>query len=1277
MEPGTQPLLQGGLSPKTSVSFTLNGEPVVVTDAAPCLSLNEWIRAQPGLTGTKKMCGEGGCGCCIVAVTRMDAVARKETTVAINSCLCSLYSVEGWHITTVEGIGSSTMGFHPIQQQLAQHNGSQCGYCTPGFVMNMYSLLQQNPQPTQQAIEDAFDGNICRCTGYRSILDAMKSFAVDADPGSKACVDIEDLGSRVCPHSGGACQGRDLCKAYKARETDAKWYQPSSLDELFGVIGSNPGCRVKLFAGDTGKGIFKKPKEVDIVINLNGIPSLSETMVTESSLVVGGAVSLSNLIGLLQTNQGKSVTFEHLASHLLKVANVPVRNVGTWAGNLMLTHDNDNFPSDVFTMMAAAGATLTIAFQSGSVRRSMSLWDFLKQDMTNSVIVSMVIPFASNSVTFKSFKIMPRAQNSHAYVNAAFSMEMEPDGSTVKGKPLFVYGGIEAHSISASATEAYMEGKNLQDPNTLKGALECLEKELAPNSFPAAASPQYRKSLAIGLFYKFYLAAISSHSRVYGSTTAYQRPISQGCQSFSSKEEQYPITEPMTKLTAMLQTSGEAQYTTDIPTQLAELSAAFVLTSQANAKITKIDSSKAEQMPGCFRVLTAADIPKGGENNFLPKPEYRNPEKVFAEDFSEYAGQAVALVLADTQENAVKIAQKVEVCYERVGKPVLTIQEAIQAGSFYGKEPRVRRIGDAKAAIASSAHVIHGEISCGSQFHFSMETQTTLCIPEDDGYTLYSSSQWASLTQAAVGTILGVPANSVNVSVKRVGGAYGSKISRCHQIAAACALGAHLTRRPVRMHMDIDTNMKMVGKRFPYYASYTIGSTEEGVVNGIEVSVYDDCGISRNDSSLSVAVNHLDNAYHVPNWLVTSRQCKTNTASNTYCRSPGTVPGIFISESMMDHLARSLSKDVEEVKKANLYKQGQVLPCGMPLQYCQISSLWEQLYQSADVAARKEKVAVFNQASRWRKRGFNMMPIRYGLDWLGFPYSVHLSVYQFDGTVAIAHGGVEVGQGINTKVVQVAAKTLGIPMELIKIKPTNTLVNANDAVTGGSLTSEVVCQGTLNTCKELNNRIQPMREKHPGASWKKIIQLCYDEGIDLVARDYVHKTSEYKFAYNCYGTACTEVEVDVLTGQTEVLRVDILYDCGDSINPVIDVGQVQGAYMMGLGYWLTEKIVYDGDSGKLLTHNTWEYKPPCSKDIPVDFRVELLKNAPNPVGILGSKCVGEPPQCLSCSALFAVKRAIESARAEIGKDAVFTLSGPATVEDIQQACLVEPSQFTF
>ncbi|XP_019856500.1 PREDICTED: xanthine dehydrogenase/oxidase-like [Amphimedon queenslandica] len=757
----------------------------------------------------------------------------------------------------------------------------------------------------------------------------------------------------------------------------------------------------------------------------------------------------------------------------------------------------------------------------------------------------------------------------------------------------------------------------------------------------------------------------------------YVRPVSQGTQSYSTDPSKYPVNEPLPKLTATLQASGEAEYTTDIPHRPEELAAAFVLTTQGNAKILSMDTTAAMSMEGAVAIVSAKDIPKNGNNDFMHALG-GYPELVFATDVSDYAGQAVGLALADTQEHALKMAKAVTLTYQSLGKQILTIQDAIDAKSFYDEQPNVT-VGDADGAIKGSDHVVTGDISCETQYHFTMETQTSFVIPEDDGYTVYSSSQWAWFAQLAVASVLGIPDNKVTVMIKRVGGAYGAKSSHSALVAAACTLAASITRRPVRLHMDLETNMKMIGKRYPYYAKYTVGCSKEGILNGIKIDVYSNSGCTDNESYLSSVLHCIDNTYKCQNWLLNGTSCKTNTPSNVSTRAPGRLPAIFIIGSIMDNVARTIGMSVEKVKEANLYKKGDVsYVSNEPLTYCNIGELWQQISTSADVENRSKQISDYNKANRWRKRGMSMVPLRYGI-YLGGSYTVMVSIYTGDGSVSVVHGGVEIGQGINTKVAQVTASTLGIPLSLVNVLPTNSFTSPNGGPTAGSTTSELNCLGALNACKSLKARLDKVKEELIASgvsdpSWLQIVQKAFSSGVDLSEKYHLHGVSDY---YNSYGVTVAEVEVDVLTGETEILRVDILYDCGQSINPEIDIGQVEGAFVMGLGYFLTEKVIYDTDTGALLTHNTWEYKPPTTKDIPIDFRIELLKNAPNPTGVLGSKAVGEPPLCMSSAALYAVKRAIESARHDAGEDQPFTLSAPATVEVTQQACLVDSSKFVF
>ncbi|XP_076451139.1 uncharacterized protein LOC143287015 isoform X2 [Babylonia areolata] len=1237
-----------------------------------------------------------------------------------------LYSCEGLEVTTIEGLGSVQSGLHPIQQRLLQYNGSQCGFCSPAQVMNMYGLLQRNPSPTQQQVEDNYDASICRCTGYRPILDAMKSFAVDAPPSLPGGpIDIEDLNPKLCKSSGQPCTGqcatRDPSKAEggcdhhatgsgKKRTTStweedhqqgqrggavpvhivgkrAQWFKPTSMEELFALLKQYRDANYRLVFGNTGFGVYKELGTwmYDVLIDLRGVRAMYG-IDFDPTIVLGANLSLSNLLELFEragTDPSLQAYFPDFAAHMKQVASNPIRNVACWAGSLMLKHKHPDFISDIYTMFETIGTKLIIADGDGN-QQQVTLTDFMAMDMKGKVITAAALPtYSSGDVYIRSFRVAQRLQLCHGYVLAGFNFQLDKNNNfRVKSRPTMVFQGIDASTNHAVKTEAYLIGKQLGDPQVLKNALTILGQELTPASVPVLASPEYRHSLACGLFYKFVLGVCSTKAtqRFLSGGVNLTRPVSSAVQTYTSNKQEWPLNEPMTKMVAGFQVSGESRFLDDVPLSKTELYAAFVVSNQGNARIASIDASAALGMTGVYRFIQPSDIPAGGKNNAEPSSLHPSPEELFCSGQVLYAGQPLGLVVANDPQTAETAAAMVQVTYSDVQKPVTDLREAIQLKSFFpsmaAPDPIV--VGDPDTALAQSAHRITGTIQMGTQAHFPLETQISRCAPNDDGgLDVQATTQWIDATSEVVASILNIPQSSVTMEVKRLGGAFGCKISRNFKVTGACALAAHVMQRPIRLHMNFHTNLKAIGKRYPYYAEYEVGCTAEGKLNAIKVVIYADCGSSPNDNSLGGMFPHLDNAYSCPNWKVTFVAVKTNKAANTFCRSPGSLPAQFIMESMMEHVAKSLNKDPSQLRYLNFYKKGQVTPSGMKLDYCNIGPLVTQLETSCDMANRKNQVNLFNQANRWKKRGLSMVPTMFGISWDFANYNVFVAIYHADGTIAIEHGGIEVGQGINTKTAQVCAYELGVPLSLIRVKKGSSVCNANSMTTGGSITSELNAQGVVECCKMLRSRMDPVRQQMDNPSWLDLVTECHNRGLDLTAHHYVEPYQQSVFRYYVYAAAVTEAEVDVLTGQSQIIRTDMLFDCGESLNPELDMGQIEGGFIMGLGYHLTEKEKFDPTSGQLLTDGTWEYKPPMPKDLPIDFRISLLNNAPNPLGVLRSKTAGEPPLMMSASALFAIKHAVEAARAESGHTDFFPLNSPALVEDVQTACMLNLSQFTY
>ncbi|PNF35793.1 Xanthine dehydrogenase [Cryptotermes secundus] len=1250
------------------------------------------------------MCHEGGCGSCIVAVTSKNAFTKETSTYAVNSCLVRVYACHGWAIKTIEGLGNRKMGYNALQTQLAHLNGTQCGYCSPGMVMNMYSL-KNDKDITMQEVENSFGGNICRCTGYRPILQAFKSMAIDAPPQLKNKVqDIEELCKRnICPMSGkkysGSCSDYDYDDADASDDNgeedfvhvnmdgaeiiqsskhssihinlkDAHWIKVTKMNEVFEIFDKIGYAPYVLVGGNTARGVYRPTMEPQIYIDVQDIPEL-KSYVTEPTLTLGGNVSLTDCIKLFNSLSKKKSNYAYtavLARHIDLIANVPVRNVGTIAGNLSIKHEHPEFPSDMFLILVTVGATLTIASKT-FLYQDVSMLDYLDMDMKHKVIKSITLPKMDDSYSLKTYKIMPRAQNAHAYVNAGFLFQIrKSDNGRILRKPTIVYGGINPYFVHAHDTENYLEGKNLFDFKTFKTALRILDKELKPDQVLPDASPIFRRKLASALFYKFVLSLSPPGlpARVASGGKDLVRPLSSGKHLFDTDKSEWPLTQPVPKLEALAQCSGEAEYVNDLPAIPGEAYAAFVLTSEGQGYISNIDPSEALKIPGVLKFLCAEDIP--GLNSFTPlKPAFEENEEVFCSGNVKYAGQPLGLIVAETQILALHAVTKVNVEYSNVSSPQLNMRHIISSGDK--TRIRVEKEPDAAEKDVPDrnevTHVIKGSFDIGGQYHFTMETQQCICVPIEDGMDVYPSTQWMDLTQVGIAQALAIPENSINVKVRRIGGGYGSKISRNSLVSVACALAAQILNRPVRLIMSLESNMEAIGKRCDAAVNYEVGTDNDGKVQYLKADFYENAGASWNEKTVPDSVSFMKSCYDSSNWKVKGYSVRSDIPSTTWCRGPGSTEGTATIEHIMHHIAKVVKKDPVEVRLNNMSVDDNATP-----------QMVKDLIVSADYNARKESIDEFNKNNRWTKRGIALVPLKYGLEYEA-NYSALVSIYAGDGTVAVTHGGIECGQGINTKVAQAVAYTLGIDLELVRVKTSNNLTAPNNKSTGGSITSELCTYAAVQCCKELLKRMEPAKKGLKNPAWPQWVQAAYHQNIDLCATHMYPYNDDVK-AYNIFGATVCEVEVDLLTGQYQILRVDIVEDAGKSMSPEIDIGQVEGAFVMGLGYWLTEYLLYDPETGKLLTNRTWNYKPPGAKDIPVDFRIQLRRNAPNPFGVLRSKATGEPPLCMSCSVLFALRYALDSAHEEAGKpDEWYQMDLPATVEHVFLASLTNINLFTF
>lgn len=697
--------------------------------------------------------------------------------------------------------------------------------------------------------------------------------------------------------------------------------------------------------------------------------------------------------------------------------------------------------------------------------------------------------------------------------------------------------------------------------------------------------------------------------------------------------------------------TGEALYTDDLIGRFPSLLHAWpVMSPHAHARVLSID-------PAGELVLTGAPGEADSGAN-------RHDEPLFPTTVMHH-GQPVAWALGETLEAARESAARVRVEYEPL-RAILSIEEAIAAGSFHSGPHRLQR-GDGPA---TAAHTIEGELRIGGQEHFYLEPQCAIAwLDEAGGVALHSSTQHPSETQAIVARVLGISKNQVTVECLRMGGAFGGKEVQANAWAAIAALGAWTTRRPVRVRLPRALDMTLTGKRHPFLVRFAAGFESDGRIAWLRASLYSDGGwsLDLSDPVMWRAMFHLDNAYFLPSVDATGYVCRTHKTSQTAFRGFGGPQGMLVIEEVMHRIARTLGLPPEEVRARNFYREGDTTHYGQPVKHAaRISSIWEQLLDTSGYHARREEIARFNAASSHAKRGIAITPVKFGISFTAtfFNQAGALVMIYRDGSVQVNHGGTEMGQGLHTKIVQIAAKSLGIPAASIRVMPTRTDKVPNTSASAASASTDLNGAAVADACRQLCARLSPFA----GATFAERVEAAYRARVPLSAQGFyrtpeIHydpKTGQgHPFYYFAYGAAVSEVEVDGFTGDARVRRVDILQDVGDSIAPLIDRGQIEGGYIQGLGWLTIEELVWDS-AGRLATAGASTYKLPSWSELPERFEVAFLERAVEPDVVMGSKAIGEPPLMLAISAREAIREAI----AAFGGAGIVALDSPATPERI-------------
>ncbi len=786
------------------------------------------------------------------------------------------------------------------------------------------------------------------------------------------------------------------------------------------------------------------------------------------------------------------------------------------------------------------------------------------------------------------------------------------------------------------------------------------------------------------------------------------------------------VATPLPHDAAHLHVTGQARYVDDIPTPTGCLHLAFGISEIAAGRVTAMDLSDVRDAPGVVAVIAGADLD--------PIPDCSpsaHDEPLLSDGTVHHLGQPLFLVVAETHLAARKAAKRAQVTYDEV-QPILSIDEALAAGTIFEDGPRIYEKGDVETALTNAPHVIEGQIEIGGQEHFYLEGQAALALPQEGGdMIVHSSSQHPSEIQHKVAHALGLPMHGVRVEVRRMGGGFGGKESQGNHLAIACAIAATETGHPCKMRYDRDDDFLITGKRHDFRITYRVGVAEDGRIAGIDFTQYARCGWSM-DLSLPVAdraMLHADNAYLLPAARITSHRLKTNTQSATAFRGFGGPQGMVGIERVMDHIAHHLGRDPLEVRRVNYYRaaqgssadasgghilgiekgktldtaevkgQGSVkvdggtgraqryggahspgahavlpntTPYGMEVEDFILHEMTDALATRCDYAGRRAAVAEWNAREPILKKGIALTPVKFGISFT----LTHLNqagalvhVYQ-DGSIQMNHGGTEMGQGLFQKVAQVAASRFGVGLDKVKITATDTGKVPNTSATAASSGSDLNGMAVKAACDEIRARIAEVVAPDLQADPAAVVfeagmvraggaEMSFEEAVEktYMARVSLSTTGFYKtpkvawdriagsgrpFFYFAYGAACSEVVIDTLTGENRILRTDILHDCGTSLNPALDIGQIEGGFVQGAGWLTTEELVWDA-KGALRTHAPSTYKIPACSDRPDIFNVDLWDSPNREETIYRSKAVGEPPLMLGISVLAALSDACAAA----------------------------------
>ena len=1311
-------------------------------------TLAEFLHDEVGRAG-REACGEGGCGACSVIVTRpfvsADGAVELESY-SVAACVTPVGDVAFASVATPHG-GMTGDGAEPspAQQALIATNGAQCGFCTGGIVSVLDSACSGRHRSIDE-VESLLDGNLCRCTGYRSISEAAQMLCDDYDgeyaetavairerardyrarmddpdrfpapllaayeryfrtPGVDGVALVErsdSLDADVAPDRPGL--DGDLLYSH---------VRPANLAALAEVYAASGGGAAVAAAGGSARwehgrvlaaGFTDAAYDEDEAarhfhhtVSVRDVPELRGwALRLDGCLEIGAATPIGAFAGIGAALDGvdggaaHAVALRALTTQARYFANENVRHTGSVGGGLVSCHHlSDMVPVWVALDATAELVSHTTGARSVPVRELIDVANGRLDLGSDEIVVALVLsPRDSSRFVVEPFKQSIRRTDSMALVSAAMSAVVDETGRFHDA--CLAFGGLGAPGLRARRTEAVLEG--LDVTADLAPVLDVLAAEIDEiNVRPLPDDMRdYQRRVAVGFLQRF---AELDAGRLH------QPPI-RGRQSFAEEPVGGALVgRALVHRYLPQHVQGDTRYTVDEQLPEDGLHAAVVPAPIARGRLIEIDDSPCHDDRDYAGLITAADVPGSNWQGHMVHPMAE--EEILCSETITHVGQPVALALARTKAAAETAARRIRVVAEPDPEPpILTFDDIEANDSWYSfehrddrdDEPRERRLqrGDPAAAFAAAEAdperyaVFAGQVEVGGQSCFYLEPQAAVAHPwSQGGSRIVSSTQSPAHVARYVASALGVAEHRVDVEAGFVGGGFGGKQTRSASFAAMAAIAADATERPVKLELSRPADMTLVPGRSPFRADYRIAlERETGMITALDVDMRTNGGAGE-DYSPSIAetsVFLIDNAYFIENAAIRARCGRSNLpAGFTATRGYGKPQTGALIETILDEAATALDIDPQTLRGRNLYRKGQAALADTAIDDDVLRDCWRRAVDDR-YADWRDETAAFNRDHSLVKRGVAAVPSKGNMGFLeagDINRGAAVVRLHADGSVRVSHSGVEMGQGINTRMSQVTAQALQVPVERVAIDTTRTADLPNTPPTT-MVATDMIGAAILEACDELLSTLG--RHGYPDTDFDAAVRACYDDGLPLQAWgeaqeprlrfDWERQQGDVSYFF-VWGAALSEVEVDAATGSWRILRTHITQDCGRSLNPMLDVGQVEGGFAFGLGYALLEKMIYRPD-GSLLSDNVSSYKVPSIDDMPRDWTVEILQETDGPPGRRGlhnSKGVGEANIQLGFSAYFAVKDAIRAIRRDRGLEPNrFDLPFPAMTHDILRAC---------